>query len=106
MDILNIHPSIHPLSAAYPGPGHGGIRLSNVTQTSFSAATFVSSSGESRGVPRPREIYNPPSVFWDYPEDSSQSDVPGTPLNAGIQEVSMPEPSQLAPFNAEEQLYS
>ena len=42
-------PSIHPFSAAYRGPGRGGIKLSNGTQTSFSPATLVSSSW---GIPR------------------------------------------------------
>lgn len=32
---------IHPFSAAYPKPGHGGSRWRKVTQTSFSTATHI-----------------------------------------------------------------
>uniref|UniRef100_A0A672HMV5 NACHT domain-containing protein n=1 Tax=Salarias fasciatus TaxID=181472 RepID=A0A672HMV5_SALFA len=46
---INIHPSIHPSSAAYPGPGRGGSSLSRDAQTSLSPDTSSSSSGR---IPR------------------------------------------------------
>ena len=45
---MDLNP-IHPFSAAYPGLDHGGIRLSNETQTFFSPAMLISSSW---GIPR------------------------------------------------------
>ena len=41
------HPSIHPFSSAYPGPGRGGSCLSRDTQTSLSPDNSSSSSGRT-----------------------------------------------------------
>ena len=48
-----IHPSIHPLSSAYPGPGCGGSCLSRDTQTSLFPDTY-----ETFGVTRTRSGTN------------------------------------------------
>uniref|UniRef100_A0A672FHD8 Nicotinamide nucleotide adenylyltransferase 1 n=1 Tax=Salarias fasciatus TaxID=181472 RepID=A0A672FHD8_SALFA len=45
----NVHPSIHPFSTAYTGPGRGGSSLSRDAQTSLSPDTSCSSSGR---IPR------------------------------------------------------
>lgn len=49
----------------YPGPGHGGSRLSKVFQH------FPAPPGGSQGAPRPDEICNPSSVLWVCPRVSS-----------------------------------
>ncbi|MED6271811.1 hypothetical protein CHARACLAT_024158, partial [Characodon lateralis] len=71
------------LSSAYPGPGHGGSRLSRDAQTPPPAP-----SGGAQGVPRPAERHRPSSVSWAVPWASSRWDVPGTPPEEGVQEAS------------------
>ncbi|KAJ0070205.1 hypothetical protein NL108_002520 [Boleophthalmus pectinirostris] len=57
----SIHPSIHPFSSAYPGPGRGGSSLSRDSQTSFTPDTSSSSSrGDPEAFPgQPRDIVPP-----------------------------------------------
>ncbi len=45
--ISYVHPSIHPSSSAYPGPGRRGSSLSRDGQTSFSLDTSSYSSGRN-----------------------------------------------------------
>ncbi|MED6269453.1 hypothetical protein CHARACLAT_033286 [Characodon lateralis] len=78
-----------PLSSTYPGPGHGGSRLSRDTQTSLSPDTSSSSStGSPRRSQASRERHSPSSVSWAVPWASSRWDVPGTPPEEGVQETS------------------
>lgn len=89
--------SIHPFSSTYPGPGHGGSRLSKVVQTPLSTATF---SSLSWGIPRPSQArwYNPFSMFWVYHVVSCQLDVPKKPPGGmpGRHPDQMLKPPQLA----------
>jgi len=57
--VQSIHPSIHPFSSAYPGPGRGGSRLSRAPPGFLlHQPRSLVPPGGSRGVPRPDEIYN------------------------------------------------
>jgi len=67
-----------------------GNRSRRETQTSLSQAILSSFSWESRGIPRPEEMYKPSREFW-----ISQQSVPD-----GI--LISPEPLHLTPFDVEE----
>ncbi|KAF7650411.1 hypothetical protein LDENG_00126410 [Lucifuga dentata] len=86
---MSIHPSNHPLSSTYPGPGRGGSRLSRPVHTSCARPGPLTPSGGLRGIPRSTWRYNPSSVSWVFPGDSSQLDVPGRPPLGDDQEASL-----------------
>ena len=80
-------PSIHHLPLVR-GSGRGGSSFNRETQTSLSPATSSSSSGGTRGVPRPAGRHSLSNVSWVFPGVSSQWDVPGTPHQGGVQGAS------------------
>ncbi|KAI3375609.1 hypothetical protein L3Q82_003923 [Scortum barcoo] len=66
--ITIIHPSIHPFSSAYLGPGHGGgSSLSRDAQTSLTQTLPQALQGGFHGVPRPAERHSLSSVSWVFP---------------------------------------
>ena len=87
---------IHPFSAAYPGQGRSGIKLSNVTQQHSSAPP-----GGFQGIPRPEGIQCL-QLFLGLPRGL-------LPVRRAWRETSrrhpdqMPKPPKLTPLDAEEQ---